>query len=991
MYKLGKNGIDEDWYFSLGNGDECLDQTYDFSAWKKLNVPHDWSMDFPYDKEAPSGRRGGFVRTGTGYYKKIIYATQGMLAGYVAVEFEGVYRNSEVYINGKLLGNRPYGYISFSYELTPWLSEGLNILTVKVNDQGKESSRWYNGCGIYRHVWLRITDQLHVAQWGVHIEQKYLVDGRAKLDIGTEMVSGWGQWEEGALTHTIFDSDQKIVGVASDEFGLKPGNKIVAIRVELSHCHLWSLEDPYLYSCHTQVIREGQLIDEVITHFGLRTIDYISNEGFLLNGQNIKFKGVCMHHDAGVVGAAVPDKVNRKRLQLLKDMGCNAVRTAHNPFSPVFYDICDEIGLMVMDEIFDGWEQLKAANDYGDYFEEWHEQDLRDFIKRDRNHPSVVMWSTGNEVTGMTVETNMKLTAIIKSLDGSRPVTCGVNATSQNSEDNRAVQEIAGYNDGGGACFLYDRDHASRPDQLMIATEAPHTSQTRGFYRTQTWWRDKNQARMEVANLTEEEIFFDGELSYRSSYDNAGVRVCIRDSWTLAEERPYLLGEFRWTGFDYYGESFGWPARWSDSGVIGIENCPKDAYYLYQSMWSKAPMVHLLPHWTHPSLAEGTVIPVWVYTNCDEVELFLNGDSLGRRSRGDLKHLQWDVPYNPGRIEVLAFNEGVKVANKAYVTAGMASGLTLSSDTASLIGDGIDTAQIDVRIVDDEGLIVPSGENTLYFDVTDDLVILGTENGNCVDTSPITSPIRKAFNSLAMVLIRSKKLEPDQVAEARLSVASILGTSVFKETTSISIDLCQLSLCGSGKSVYPLKEESSEYRVLVRLNGGQWFDYKGSFEIGSTINVEAKIFKEQACIFTMTSLFTKGERPPVLDRIHGNKVLNLQEPTGPFAKEMAGLWSDGKSTYLLKEEGEFIRKLDGDKEQHLGYWWYDFPVDPFEAGDYAGVGEVWYDSGEKEKLSLVSQSGMEAVLENKGGAIASAYNVPEKFEWKRVRALLVRP
>ena len=558
-----------------------------------------------------------------------------MLKQRVFIQFDGIFMNSDVYINGNHLGNRPYGYISFGYDISKYLVEGVNVIAVRVDCQNQEASRWYNGCGIYRHVWLTITEKIFVDNWGTYITTPQIEPNAAIIKIETDIINQRSEKEAVTIINTIYDRDNKEIHKNRQKQDVLKGANKVETTININTPKLWSIEDPYLYKCGTQIATDAMIMDTSSTTFGIRTLEWIPNKGFVLNGQNLKFKGVCNHHDSGVVGAAVLDKVLRNKLNLLKDMGCNAIRTAHNPFAPEFYDLCDELGLLVIDEIFDGWDEVKAKYDYGLYFDDWYEKDVTDFMKRDRNHPCIVMCSIGNEVPNMQTEITKKLSSLVHSLDPTRPVTCGVEGVSQMSEDNRAMLQIAGYNDGGGACFLYDRDHTKRPNQLMIATEAPHTRQTRGFYRTQTWWRDKNQARMEVNNLSDEELFFDGHIEYKSSYDNSGVRVCIRDSWTLAEERAFHMGEFRWTGFDYYGESYAWPARHMDSGIIGLDNCPKDSYYLYQSMWTKEPMIHMLPHWTHPNIKEGTAIPVWVYTNCEVAEVVVNGKCFGKKTRGN--------------------------------------------------------------------------------------------------------------------------------------------------------------------------------------------------------------------------------------------------------------------------------------------------------------------------------------------------------------------
>lgn len=967
-------GIDKDWFFIHSDEEKAKDVLCDHSAWEKVNLPHDWSTGYAYDKNAPNGRRGGFTRTGVGWYRKILFVTSEMLEKRVCIEFDGIYANSDVYINGIFLGHRPYGYMSFYYELSQHLVEGANIIAVRVDCEKQESSRWYNGCGIYRHVWLTVTEKVYVDTWGTYISTPKAEADEGMIKIAVDICHDLDRDIAAHVIHRIRNAANDVVIKVSKDVNLTVEKHSLVTECVVKKPDLWSLERPHLYTCETTIMVDDKAIDCYVTRFGIRQLAYIANKGFYLNGVHTKFKGVCIHHDSGVVGAAVPDKILRKKLQLLKDMGCNAIRTAHNPFAPVFYDICDELGMMVMDEIFDGWDIAKGAYDYGLYFKEWHVQDCLDFIKRDRNHPSIVIWSLGNEVKQMQVDMTKKLMALFHEWDSTRPVTCGVNGISESSEANRAILDIAGYNDGGGACFLYDKDHETRPDQLMIATEAPHTCQTRGFYRTQTWWRDKNQARIEIDNLCEEELFFDGDLAYRSSYDNAGVRVCIRDSWNLSEARPYVLGEFRWTGFDYYGESHGWPARWHDCGVIGMENIPKDAYYLYQSMWTHKPMVHLLPHWTHPHMTIGTKIPVWVYSNCQEVELVLNGESHGRKVKGNGKHLQWDVPYVPGNVEAIGYIKGIEAVRKGYQTAGVAAKLRVESDGKTLAFDGIDTAQIHVSICDKHDVMVPSGDNIICFKAKGNVKLLGTENGNCIDLTALYAHQRKAFNGLCMAVVQS--VENKDRIHSGIYCASILGESVFEEKTSITVDIDYISFHDDAIN--------HGYEILIKWDSGCWQPYSKPMFINRTTHVEVKIYDKHNLLFHITSLFVKGKREKVIDLTHGNRIVNLEVPQGPFAREVSGFWTDGQFTFNFKPDGRLVRVLSTNQEQPLGYWWYDFPIDPFEFEDYAGQGEIWFDSGEKNACQLVTQAGNAIRIHNKNGAIRKAFNQQDELVFYRL-------
>jgi beta-galactosidase len=516
-----------------------------------------------------------------------------------------------------------------------------------------------------------------------------------------------------------------------------------------------------------------------------------------------------------------------------------------------------------------------------------------------------------------------------------------------------------------------------------VATEAPHTSQTRGFYRTQTWWRDKNQPRIEIPNLTEEEIFTDGQEGYYSSYDNSGVRVCARDSWSIAERLPYLCGEFRWTGIDYYGEAFQ-PARLSQSGVIDSANFPKDHYYLYQSMWrdpGEFPMVHILPHWTHPNLKPRTVIPVWIYTNCDEVELFLNSHSLGRKKRGTTKHLSWDVAYEKGRLEAVAYYQGREIRRKKMYTAGDPMQLLLSSALPEKNLIPGDVVQIDVAILDTEGTLVPWADSVVHF-IAEGISFVGIENGDALDLTPLSFPVRKAFHGL---LAAAFKLDEGQEPK-RIVAASLLGNKIFSETTKVAVAVNELTpgnIRKSGGINIP-----SLYDIYYTLDGSfpscQSRHYTGAFTLTKTTRVRAVIYRGDSILFSLDDFFVQGERPPYVDHVHTNRNMQGKKPAGPFSEKLTGIWTDKNFCFSFKDDGSLFRIISNEQEQPLGYWWYDYPVDTFENPDYAGQGEIWFFSGEKEDILFDSQKALELVIDNTQGAVGNAWGHPEKILLKRL-------
>ena len=970
--------FNNDWYFTKSDIDSANEIAFSHECWRRVRLPHDWSVESGFDKYTPSGAAGGYLDSGVGWYRKAFSINGDALCKRVLLEFDGAFMNSKVWINGALVGERSYGYISYAYNITELLAEGVNIIAVRLDCLNQPQSRWYNGCGINRNVWLTVTDRLYVEYNGLYVKTPRVGEERAFVQCETEIINDAGVKQCIELESIITDKGGIQVQKNTIRVTADVGKNTYQQSLPVEAPRLWSPEAPEMYTISVGVYREGALTDQAAAPFGIREAEFIPRKGLFVNGVEYKLRGVCLHHDGGVTGAAVPQTVWRKRLKLLKDMGCNAIRTAHNPFAPEFYDLCDNMGFFVLNELFDGWEKPKAAYDYGLYFEQWHERDAEGFIRRDRNHPCVVLWSIGNEVWDMPVEITKKLLGIFHRLDPARPVTCGVQGAGPLADQNRALLGVAGYNDGGGACFVYARDHGRRPDQLMVATESPHTFQTRGFYRTQTWWRDKNQPRVEIPNLTEDEIFFDGDIRFSSSYDNCGVRLCARDAWGITESAPYLIGEFRWCGFDYYGESDGWPMRRIESGVIDCANFRKDHYYLYQSMWTDpaiSPMVHLLPHWTHPRLAPGTEIPVWVYTNCEEAELYLNGVSLGRRSRGKQRHLQWDVGYAEGELTAAGYMNAKQVCAQSYFTAGEPSRIKLDADTGSPAFDGVSTMQVDCTVCDANGVMVPHGENTVHFAFGGMAELVGTENGNMLDLTRLSSPARAAFNGLCALTVRMRG-EPGEI---RVVAGAILGEKMFAKSAAVSIDVQELRWQSDNAFEYDIY-----YTTDLSEPDEHSTPYTGSFVITRTTAVKAVAYRKGARLLEMRELFFKGEREPAVDLIHGNKPQAEGKPCGPFSGKAQGQWSDGGFVFWFKEDGELIRRVGVDGEQKLGYWWYDYPADVSETPNHAGTGEIWYHSGEKAAIHMPTQAAEEIIIDNAAGALSTVYGFSKTITLRKI-------
>ncbi len=948
---MKKSSFNNGWEFCL---QDVESNSYSFATphlWQGVNIPHDWSTDYPFEKLNNSAFQGAYAKCGVGWYRKAFFVTEEELDNRTILYFEGIYRRSTIYINGVEIGGRAYGYSSFWYDVKPFLKTGLNLIAVRVDNSAEPSSRWYNGCGITRNVWLYTGNELSIPPHGVQIVCDDIRKNSCDVTVNLSE-----EYPDGTqITIKIFSPNGDNVAIVENHNKLKILNPA-----------FWDIDTPNIYSCEVCISKDGQS-DTATARFGIKTVEFVPHKGMFLNGRNIKIKGVCLHHDAGCLGAAVPKAMWRKRLLMLKEMGCNAVRTAHNPFDICFYELCDELGLLVMDESFDGWDIVKADHDYGEDWADNCKKDLSDLIVRDRNHPSIFMWSIGNEVTQMNPDMTKELMGIIHQLDPTRLVTCGVQGVDEESDKNRAVLDIAGYNDGGGACFVYERDHEKRPEQLFIATEAPHTFQTRGFYRTQTWWRDHNLPRIEIENLTQNEVFFDGDITFCSSYDNCGVRTSVRDSWSLSERFDYLCGEFRWTGFDYLGECglCEQPSKSYSFGIIDTANFEKDHYYLYQSMWSDKPMVHLLPHWTHPDMPLGTEIPIHVYTNCDEAELFLNDVSLGRKTRGDSKNLEWLVGYRPGELTAKAYNNAQPAAEKSYKTA--LTPAKLSVDTSKLASDTTLKEAV-CTVIDKNGTEVP------YADCLTEIYInncrlLGSDNGNSLDLSDMKSTKRRAFNGKCLYILG------DICADSEIYVAGLLGKRYFAEKT----ELC----------VYTTL--SGDYRITYTLDGSEPTKnsavYEKPIEIDATSLVKIKIYVDEVKMFYLSDTFIKGAPEPVIDIAHLNYLPDTDTPPGPFAKEICGEWGSDGFSYSFERSGVLNRMLGSDKQQ-IGHWWYDYPSDAFEAKDYAGTGEVWFLTGERCHLSLTAQKGGDLVMDNSKGAIKSLVVENNKMlVFKRYRQL----
>lgn len=759
--------MDLNWKFSQTDTINADQTSFNDSKWRTLNLPHDWSIENEFIQTAPTGGSGGYLPTGIGWYRKHFLLPKSVIKNNIWIEFEGVYQNSDVWINGHHLGHYPNGYMSFWYGLSPYIKSGENIITVRVDNSLQPNSRWYSGSGIYRHVWLNIADPVHIAQWGTYITTPVADSTSAVINIKTKIENNNTSSKDLLLRAIILDASGNEVGKTESSFTISSKTNIEQEqKITVPSPSLWSLESPTMYSLHSVILDNGKIIDEVTTPFGIRDIKYDADKGFFLNGKHVKLNGVCLHHDAGSVGAAVPEAMWVRRLNVLKKMGCNAIRTSHNPPAPEFLDLCDKMGFLVMDEAFDVWESGKVKNDYHLYFDNWWQNDVTRQIRRDRNHPSIVIWSAGNEIPDQKsdkgVELLRSLLAVFHKEDPTRPVTT---ANDDIAADNGATklafmqeEDIVGYNYVDRwherRELFYSIDRHDHPDWKMIGTESISMSGVRGNYYGGG--------------------FFNIDSSVIRPANMAGV-IRTEQLWKYVSIHDYVIGDFMWTGIDYLGEAR-WPNKNSSSGVIDLCGFPKDGYYFYKSQWTEKPMIHLFPHWNWNG-KEGEVIQVMAYTNCDSVELFLNGKSFGIKAlefprqgnsggwnrydrplvnttTGDL-HLMWDVPYEPGTLKAIGRKGGKIVTEEEIKTTGIPASIRLSVDRDAIKADQMDVAQIKIEVVDENGAVVPDADNSIQLKVEGVGKLIGFDNGNPADHTSMKSSERKTFNGLALAVVQS--------------------------------------------------------------------------------------------------------------------------------------------------------------------------------------------------------------------------------------------
>jgi beta-galactosidase len=767
-----KISFNKGWKFYLGDDANAKEEKFDDNKWRNLNLPHDWSIELPFDKDSPTGNGGGALRGGTGWYRKTFMMPASAKNKFVAITFDGVYRNSEVWINGHYLGKRPYGYSSFQYDLSPYIKYGneKNVMAVRVDNSQQPNSRWYSGSGIYRNVWLTTADKLHVPNWGTYVTTPEVSENLAIVALENKIENQYEEYKNYVVKSTVYDAGGKPITGAISKFNQQPKSTVgLPVKFQIRNPILWTTEHPYLYKIVTEVLVNEKPVDSYETLFGIRYFVFDADKGFLLNGKSLKILGVCNHHDLGCLGTAINKSALRRQLQILKEMGCNGIRTSHNPPAPELLDLCDEMGFIVMDEAFDMWKKEKTKYDYHLDWDEWHKLDLVWQVIRDRNHPSVFIWSIGNEVSEQWDKKDSsgtiiakELADIVRSQDTTRPVTAACNSP---YPDNPLIKsgalDLIGYNYQHNN---FPSFHERFPGKKFIGTETVSALQTRGHYDMPSdsirRWPDRWDKPLINGNPD----------TTCSAYDNCSAPwgSTHEETWKVLKKYDFLSGMYIWTGFDYIGEPtpYPWPARSSYFGIIDLAGFPKDVYYMYQSEWTNKTILHVFPHWNWKT---GDDVDVWAYyNNADEVELFLNGKSLGvKRKTGDDLHVWWRVKYEPGTIKAISRKNGKVVLTKEIKTAGKPAKIILSADRNKIKADGSDPSFITATIVDAQGNIVPDADNLIEFIAKGTGDVIATDNGLQTSLEPFKSNKHKAFNGLCLAVVQSKEVKGQVIITAK--------------------------------------------------------------------------------------------------------------------------------------------------------------------------------------------------------------------------------
>lgn len=751
--------FDFDWRFLRGGAQGAEAPDFDDAKWRRVDLPHDWSIEdlpgttSPFDPDAISQVNGGFTVGGTGWYRKTFDIGKEQQGKHIVIQFDGVYMNAEIWINGQWLGTHPYGYTSFWFDLTDKIKFGAsNLIAVKVRNEG-ENSRWYSGSGIYRHVWLKTLAPTHIAQWGTYITTPAVSRESAAVEIKTRVLNERGTVASTSLVTKLLDSKGMEVARAQSSQKIEPNSSYEFQQTtNLKSPALWSTDSPFLYTAISEVFQNGQLVDRVETKFGVRKISFDATNGFMLNGQPLKLKGGCLHHDNGPLGARAYDRAEERRVELLKASGYNALRMAHNPPSPAFLEACDRMGMLVIDEAFDMWREAKNPHDYHLFFDEWWPRDIENMIFRDRNHPSVIMWSIGNEIpnrhTPAVAKIAKELGDYVRRLEPTRPVTSAVNQLAEDKDPYFATLDIAGYNyaaDGDQSKKnAYELDHERVPARIMVGTES---------YPLEAF-----------------------------------------DAWMNVVDHPFVIGDFVWTAFDYLGEaSIGWRGYWQEHNFYpwnlaycgDIDTCGwkrpqsyyRDALWKDDQLsvfvkaptpsfepnpkrqpWSKWHWQDVLASWSWPGF-HAKAIEVDVYSSCEEVEMFLNGKSLGKQAtnRSTQFLATWSVPYEAGVLKAVGYRAGKQVNSSELSTAGQPVSLKLTADRTKIMANGQDLSYITVELLDAKGVRSPIAENNITFAISGPGEIVAVGNANPRSVESYQRPQRKAWQGRCLVIIKSRQ------------------------------------------------------------------------------------------------------------------------------------------------------------------------------------------------------------------------------------------
>lgn len=751
--------FDNDWKFFRGGAQGAENPEFNDSTWRKLDLPHDWSVeDLPgtqslFNPDAISQVNGGFTTGGTAWYRKSFVVPNENKGKRIRIQFDGVYMNAEVWLNGQWVGRHPYGYTSFWLDLTDKIKYGgENILAVKVRNEG-ENSRWYSGSGIYRHVWLSTLDPTHVAQWGTYITTPQVTASSALVNIRTRIQNESDKSSRVTLRTQLIDHGGREVAKVESTETVEPKSTLeFKQEATVQSPTLWSTDSPMLYKAVSNISSDGRMLDAVETKFGIRTISFDVEKGFMLNGQTMKLKGGCLHHDNGPLGARAYNRAEERRVELLKASGYNALRLAHNPPSPAFLEACDRLGMLVIDEAFDMWGEPKNPHDYHLFFDEWWQRDVESMIDRDRNHPSIIMWSIGNEIPNRhrpdVVKIAKEMADYVRKLEPTRPVTSAVNDLREDKDPYFATLDIAGYNYAAGGDHLkkslYEFDHERLPKRIMYGSES---------YPLEAF-----------------------------------------DSWMNVIDYPYVIGDFVWTAFDYIGEaSIGWRGYWQERnfypwnlaycGDIDICGWKRPQSYYRDALWKKdqlaifvrPPQPSFEPnpkrqswskwHWFDVVASwnwagyEKKPLEVNVYSSCEEIELFLNDRSLGRKATNrSTKYIaSWTVPYESGALKAVGYSSGKQVNTSELRSAGPVTKIKLTADRTKIRADNQDLSYITVELLDARGIRNPIAENLVHFSIAGPGSIVGVGNANPRSLESYSIPQRKAWQGRALVIVKSGK------------------------------------------------------------------------------------------------------------------------------------------------------------------------------------------------------------------------------------------